>query len=116
MGPTQRCLSGDDVTVTVEPDSRPGTVVVSMRAGRVQVSGVFQADDLIADTAKVSGVALVVGVADLARMAELAPQTIRKYLSEGDLPRPVLRLGQSPAWSVASVRDWLRSRREGTPC
>jgi len=69
-------------------------------------------DDSILDTAAV------------AKVAGVAPETVRMYLKRSrrrlrdgehlrsrDLPLPDLQVGRSPAWHAETVRLWLKERR-----
>ena len=52
----------------------------------------------------------LLGVADVARLAGVTPATITAYLARRRLPEPVIRIGNSPAWSRPVIHHWLVTR------
>jgi predicted DNA-binding transcriptional regulator AlpA len=51
-------------------------------------------------------------VADVATRAGIASSTWRAYVSRGQAPRPVTRVGREPLWDAEMVEEWLAGRRE----
>lgn len=53
----------------------------------------------------------VVGYAEIAKMAGVSRQRVRQLAEKREFPRPVIRTGQGPLYSVHAVERWLESRR-----
>jgi predicted DNA-binding transcriptional regulator AlpA len=50
-------------------------------------------------------------VPDCATRAGIASSTWRAYVSRGQAPKPVTRVGREPLWDVEMVEEWLVGRR-----
>ena len=54
---------------------------------------------------------ILIGVREVARMANIAPGTVRKMARDGRLPAPAHRLGQSTLrWHRVEMREFLDRR------
>jgi len=51
-------------------------------------------------------------VSDCAARAGIASSTWRAYVSRGQSPQPVTRVGREPLWDVEMVEEWLAGRRK----
>ena len=51
-------------------------------------------------------------VSECATRAGVASSTWRAYVSRGQAPRPVTRVGREPLWDVEMVEAWLVGRRK----
>ena len=52
----------------------------------------------------------LVGIADVARVAGVSPATITAYLARRRMPEPVMRIGNTPAWTRPVIAAWLAGR------
>ena len=60
--------------------------------------------------------AAVVGLLNRNQVTEalggISVRTLNAMISRGEFPRHDVRVGRFPRWSVESVNDWCRSRRD----
>lgn len=52
----------------------------------------------------------LLGIDDVAAIAEVAAVTVRAYLHRRQMPVPIARIGGSPVWSRPVVERWASSR------
>jgi predicted DNA-binding transcriptional regulator AlpA len=52
----------------------------------------------------------LLGIGHVAQLAGVSPATITSYLSRGQMPDPVVRIGHTPLWSRPIIRQWLAER------
>lgn len=50
-------------------------------------------------------------VEDVARLLQVAPSTVRSYLSRGEMPAADRLIGRSPVWSPSTIEAWQAGRR-----
>jgi uncharacterized protein YjcR len=50
----------------------------------------------------------LVGLAEIAEMANVAPATVRTWARRGQLPEPDAKLSCGPVWHRATISAWLR--------
>ena len=52
----------------------------------------------------------LLGIGDVARIANVSPATVTAYLARRRMPPPVTRIGHSPVWTRPVIRQWLAAR------
>lgn len=53
----------------------------------------------------------LMGIDDVARLVAVKPATIRSYVTRGQFPEPVARIGGSPVWTRSQVWAWELTRQ-----
>ena len=54
----------------------------------------------------------LLGVGEVAEVAQLAPSSVPTFAARGVLPEPTVRLGRVPLWSAPVLSAWLANRRD----
>lgn len=48
---------------------------------------------------------------DVAEYLGVAVSTVSSYRARGQMPEPLRRIGNTPVWDPAVIRDWAATRR-----
>ncbi len=57
----------------------------------------------------------LIGVDGVAELIGVAAATVRAYVTRGQMPAPVVRIGGAPVWPRALIERWLSSRPRSSP-
>lgn len=55
----------------------------------------------------------ILGVAEVAEVSGLKPDTITKYRSLGQFPEPDYRTARQDLWKAETIEGWLEGRNDG---